>query len=259
MGYAENPAWLSTKDLHDTYMSLASPSPPSPLQDSSTVTREKRIHIQVIQSSVVYSHVLSLVPLIHGVAPSAPEAQAYLDPAGDQPDSHSQTGPQGNGSSFPTGYPVRIPIKGHFDLVVHVGVGSRGAIAVEQLGHKRGYQIPDVKGELAPVATDQTETTRREKRPSEAEERERTRYKMGPSLESPWSSPDVVRGFGRGYEEFEDEEVNSNDIASLVHWLKEECEVPPVRQSHDAGRYLCDYIVSVALLAARKRMAADFR
>lgn len=249
MGYKKNPAWLSTMNLHNTYLSTdQAPFSSSSLSDptSSRVIdpRRPRIHIQAIQSSVVYTHILGMVPRIHGLEPSAPEASEYLDQEGTLPDSTTNIGPQGNGSPYPQGYPIQIPRKGTFDLVVHVGVGSKGAIAVEKVAHKRGYQIPDVKKELAPLATDQSKTIRRENQPSQAEERERARYQSDNGTASFPSKPaDPIRGFGRGYEEFQDEEINSNDLTSLIKWLEEECHLQNVRESHDAGRYLCDYIV----------------
>jgi hypothetical protein len=209
-------------------------------------SKEPRIHIQIVQSSVSYSHVLSLIPLIHGVNPSAPEAKVHLDPKGDQPDAETKLGPQGNGSPFPEGYPIKLPAKGSFDLVVHIGVGSRGAIVVEKLGHKRGYQIEDVENKKAPIATDQTREKGQEY--SEAEQRELAR--MNPSS-SDEKKEDVLRGFGKGYEDFKDEEHTSNDLPGLVEWLQQECNLKHTRLSHDAGRYLCDYIVSACTLADR--------
>ncbi|UZJ54471.1 hypothetical protein CBS101457_003791 [Exobasidium rhododendri] len=235
MGYTRNPAWLSTKNLHDTYMSTEqaplptekNASPLLPLSPKSS----PRIHIQAIQSSVAYSHVLSLIPRIHAMQPSNPEAREFLDPYGDLAEPSTNIGPQGNGSPFPKGYPVKLPEKGTFDLVVHVGVGAKGGIVVEKVGHKRGYQIPDVKKELAPIATDQSYTTRKEQR----------------------ASP--IRGFGEGYEEFQDEETNSVDVSALVEWLKTECRLSHVRESHDAGRYLCDYIFYCSLCEAKRKGA----
>jgi pyroglutamyl-peptidase len=269
MGYRQNPAWLATKGLHNTYLSTEKSPKAAKSTDSSASnggnhhdSMGRRIHIQSIQSAVVYSHILSLVPLIHGNEPSAPSAQPYLDPYGDQPDSTTKSGPQGTGDPYPSGYTLQIPKKGYFDLVVHVGVGSSGAIAVEKLAHKRGYQIPDAKGEKAPYALDQTPTEKRQgQQSSEAEKREMSLYEkekgaqsseMKPSSSNGTGLKDPVRGFGEGYENFGEEEVNSNNVTALIQWLKKECGMICVRESHDAGRYLCDYIVSLDCLITKR-------
>lgn len=200
-----------------------------------------RIHIQVIQSSVSYSHVLSLVPLIHGVNPSAPEAKVYVDPNGPQPNPKTKIGPQGNGSPFPEGYPINLPSKGKFDLVVHIGVGSRGNIEIEKLGHKIGYQIPDVLGEKAPLTTDKSTALSRTSEKSESQKREEIRSSSG---KEETSSKGSIRGFGKGYEAYQDDEINSNNVTGLVEWLQQECQLKNIKQSHDAGKYLCDFIVS---------------
>ena len=119
---------------------------------------------------------------------------------------------------------------------------------IETLGHKRGYQIPDVQGKKAPKCTNQGASTRREHAMSEAEKGERARYE---SLSNTTVSPDddkerkdPTRGFGAGYEVFGDELMTSNDVTGLVEWLQTECKLKNIRQSRDAGRYLCDFIVS---------------
>jgi pyroglutamyl-peptidase len=259
--FEHNPSWLAIKDLHDIYLSIKHRPQPSP--SSSDKEKKKndddddkgpRIHIQAIQSSVSYSHVLSLVPLIHGVNPSAPEARVHFDPKGDQPDPETHEGPQGNGSPFPEGYPVQLPAKGKFDLVVHIGVGSKGALVLEKLGHKRGYQIADVEHKKAPVATDQKPDKDLER--SEDEQRELAR--MAPRDASDTRKPrDMVRGFGIGYEDFKDEESTSNDVNGLVEWLQTECNFKHTRASHDAGRYLCDFIVSTTDQVTMKIHMAD--
>lgn len=215
-----------------------------PSEPSKEVKDGPSIHIQVIQSSVAYNHVLSLIPLIHGINPSAPEAKIYLDPNGPQPDTETKIGPQGNGSPFPEGYPISLPAKGKFDLVLHIGVGSRGNIEIEKLAHKRGYQIPDVVGQKAPIATNQSATTSRTSEKSESQKREEARSLSKKEEQSSSASEEAVRGFGKGYEAYQEEEVNSNNVTGLVEWLQQECQIKNVKQSHDAGRYLCDFIVS---------------
>lgn len=177
----------------------------------------------------------------------------YLDPTGEQPDKETGLGAQGNGAAFPAGYrALTIPSKGYFDHVVHIGVGSPGAVAVEKLGHKRGYQVPDVKTEKAPVATSQSETVRREAQaPSADELRERSNMQTAAKGDTS-TGKDPVRGFGAGYEQFKEEERTSNDVATLVHWLQSERGYAHVRQSLDPGRFLCDFIFYCSLCEAQR-------
>lgn len=242
----DNPSFLCTKDLHDLILE----SIPSPIDGS---PRAKRIHVQVIQTSVAYSHTLDLVPRIHGLKPSSTEAKIYLDPEGEQPDPTTGLGAQGNGSHFPQGYRgICVPAKGYWDHVVHFGVGLNGSVAIETVAHKRGYQLPDVKGERAPIALDQSATKRRgDDEQSAAEKGEEINMQASPSITTSGRT-NLIRGFGQGYRPFDDELQTDNEVTRLVEWLKQDRGYEHIRQSTDPGRFLCDYIFYCSL-AERQR------
>lgn len=233
--YEKNPSWLCAEGLHDLKIESIS---------------GKKVEIQTIQTSVSYSHLLDLVPRIHNIEPSSPEAKIFYDPKSERFDSKTGLGPQGNGSPFPKGYrEIILPKKGHFDHVIHIGVGYPDHIAIETGAHKRGYQLPDVQKEKAPIATDQSNTFRREVKLSPAEERERENMQFQPSN---GHSVDPIRGFGKGYEQFSDEMLTKNDVPALVHWLQNEKGYKHVQQSKDAGRFLCDYIFYTSLCESQR-------
>lgn len=195
---------------------------------------ERYIHIQSIMTPTVYSHVLDLVPRIHGNAPGAPEAERWVDPRGPQPDASTGESAQGNGKPFPDGFRgIDLPKSKQgktrpFDIVLHIGVGFSGAIALETLGHKRGFDKPDARHQLAPEATDQNPVGKPDMGPSEAELRElnnviNTNGKHRQGYEQSFATQ--VRGFGRGYEQFGDEEAtNEKAVASIVQWLSNESQ-----------------------------------
>lgn len=228
--FGSNPSWQCTEKLHNTVLHFTDPllsDSNHPIsQDTSNIG--PRIHIQSIQAATIYRHVLDLIPRIHGGQPTAPEASPFFDESGEQIDKETGESAQGNGLSYPEGYrSLKIPkakdgTPRAFDIVVHVGVGFSGHIAFETIGNKRGYQRPDVRNELAPICIDQ-ETCRGEKpQPSEAELREA--QNIGVSDNEPRRTEFVLRGFGRGYESFEDQEQqNPRTISSLTEWLKEDC------------------------------------
>ncbi|PWN34322.1 peptidase C15, pyroglutamyl peptidase I-like protein, partial [Meira miltonrushii] len=233
--YEKNPSWLCAEGLHGLEVE----------------SKDKRkVHIQTIQTSVAYSHLLDLIPRIHGSKPSAPEAKVFYDTESERFDPKSGLGPQGNGSPFPEGYrDITIPKKGYFDHVIHIGVGYPDHVAIETGGHKRGYQLPDVKKEKAPIATDQSDTLRREAKLTPAEERERENMQIKTTN---GHHSDPIRGFGQGYEQFPDEMFTENDVPALVEWLQKEKHHKHLKQSKDAGRFLCDYIFYASLCEAKK-------
>lgn len=74
---------------------------------------------------VIYQDVLDTIPLFHARPPTIP-----LTPHR-QPDT------------------VDPPTHG-YDLVIHVGAGSEGAVRTERYAHKTGYRLPDTKGRYPP-------------------------------------------------------------------------------------------------------------
>jgi pyroglutamyl-peptidase len=77
---------------------------------------------------------------------------------------------------------------------------------LEKLGHKFGYRLKDANGELAPIVERSSETSEDQMpvEPSEAEMLERQRI-LGSSGAKLASKDEVQRGFGDGYEDFEEE------------------------------------------------------
>ena len=205
-----NPSWLAIQALHNTLLAPAAPQPAAP-------SDTRRVHIQVLQSAVCYSHILSLVPRLHGCPPSL-HSEPWLDPRGAAP--VAGCGPQGSGTPYPAGYALQHP-PGGFDVVLHVGVGHAGGLAVEQLAHKRRYQMPDARGEHAPRALDQSALA---EVIGQAEARERARLERAARGEAAApqrvANTSCVRGFAEGYEAFQEEERSSVDVAALVEWLK---------------------------------------
>ncbi|KAB5595694.1 Pyroglutamyl peptidase domain-containing protein [Ceratobasidium theobromae] len=71
-----------------------------------------------------------------------------------------------------------------YDVVLHVGVGLEGSIAIERLAHKTGYNQPDADGHLCdPVSANPDKDEPGASGDDESRPRER-----------------VSRGFGRGFE-----------------------------------------------------------
>jgi pyrrolidone-carboxylate peptidase len=104
------------------------------------------------------------------------------------------------------------------DYIFHIGMaGGRDYYALETRAHRDGYRIRDVDGRDGYV---DGEARRREERRADGE------Y-LPEVLEGGWSVEDVERRWreelGLGKE-------------------KKEGEEPRVKMSHDAGRFLCDFI-----------------
>jgi pyroglutamyl-peptidase len=85
-------------------------------------------------------------------------------------------------------------------------VAGRGPLRLEKLGHKLGYRLKDADGELAPVVERSPEVSGNYmvEEPSEAEMLESQRI-LGASGVKFSSKDEVQRGFGEGYEDFDDE------------------------------------------------------
>ncbi|KAH7101526.1 peptidase C15, pyroglutamyl peptidase I-like protein [Auriculariales sp. MPI-PUGE-AT-0066] len=110
------------------------------------------------------------------------------------------------------------PPAGGYDFIFHLGQGRAGAFYVETLGHQTGYNQQDVNGELAPVM-DIKEAGK------------------------------VLRGAGKRYQDCESVLRTGIEVGKLVKHLK--LTDDKVLQSHDAGRYLCDFIFYCSLAEAQ--------
>lgn len=170
-------------------------------------TTPRQIHITTCKIPTTYEAVLSVVPLFHARPPVLPESQ---DP----------------------NYPNLSPHEDGFDLCLHVGVAGRGPLRVERVGHKKGYNMKDASGKLAPIVPVSISTEESGPAagasdsipPSEVQraEMERLGYDPFGRLEDPVDGGDIpTRGLGKGYEAFDDEIHTDIDALKLVHFLKE--------------------------------------
>jgi len=112
---------------------------------------------------------------------------------------------------------------------------------LESRGHKSGYRQPDADGEYADVVELGYKDGEREESQEERAEAERLKgyVKKG-------GGGDKLRGFGKGYEEFDDEIVSDLKAAEMVDILKSRGH-KDIRLSDNAGRYLCDFIYYCSL------------
>lgn len=167
--------------------------------------KPRQIHITACKVPTVYEAVLSLVPSFHSRPPVLPEPQDSLSP------------------NLP-------PPHDGFDLCLHVGVAGRGPLRVERMGHKKGYNMKDATGKLAPIvpvtiSTEEAGPTANDPRQSlsQRHEMEQLGYDPFGRLEDPAvDGGDIpTRGLGKGYEAFDDEIHTDIDALKLVHFLKE--------------------------------------
>lgn len=140
---------------------------------------------------VAYDDVLSIVPGLH----ARPPVLSPIEDASPPP---------------PNGY----------DLVVHVGVAGRGPLRIERTSHKFGYNMKDANGCHAPIVrVAREEPPRGPSEPSPAERLERAR--LGYDIDGPIDSGEPPkRGFGKGYELFQEELYTDVEVEKLVHHLK---------------------------------------
>ncbi|EPQ29931.1 uncharacterized protein PFL1_02603 [Pseudozyma flocculosa PF-1] len=254
-----NPSWLAVKPLHNRRLDLSQPpSSPSglatatPRQSSTSNVGEPQqaqaqAHIQCIQLPVHYGHVLDTLPRLHGAsAPYSPDAKLWFDARCD-----SASGLAGEeGKPYPEGYAIEPP-QGQgeaWDVILHVGVGARGGLECESLAHKTGYHLPDA-GDCLPPLVDGVAGRAEDVAPQETEK----------AISSSLSARDgKVRGFGRGYEQFDEVQKTPVDVDGLVAWLKQQ-GFEDVKPSTDAGLYLCEFILYASLCEAERAAASSGR
>lgn len=169
--------------------------------------KNKPIHITVLKVPVVYESVLSIVPGLHSQPPVLPPS---------------------DNEGLPDGPPP--PAEG-YDLIVHVGVAGPGSMRIEKLAHKYGYDLPDAEGKFAPEIK-RVSGTRSVGGISVAEYYERARLNY--DLERPIGEY-ALRGFGKGYEPFDEELKTDIDGDKLVEYLHS----VGVDVSFDPFNYLC--------------------
>jgi hypothetical protein len=130
---------------------------------------------------------------------------------------------------------------------------------VERMGHKKGYNMKDATGKLAPVVPVSISTEESGPAagasdpipPSEVQraEMERLGYDPFGRLEEPVDGGDIpTRGLGKGYEAFDDEIHTDIDALKLVHFLKEtgfevksSSIVPPTHPSSTRSRLIISF------------------
>jgi len=219
-GYKVNPSWVAVSRLHGT-------------------TVETDTHIITFTAFRVptsYAAILALVPPIHARPPVLPSTQ--YPPSPTAPDTLPDP-------DEPPPQPMPAPPPGGYDLVLHVGAGRPGDLAMEVQGHKSGYRIPDVDDSLPPVLEDGDSSLLGG--PSEAEQAEQRRVSLaGRFLATIGLSREPLRGFGKGYETFADPLVTGGDVTALAGYLKSR-GFEHVRVSRDAGHYCCDFIYYCSL------------
>jgi len=185
--------------------------------ETSNSTPPKSIHITTFMVPVTYKDVLEIIPQLHARPPHLPSTVTDAPPPP------------------PEGY----------DLILHVGVAPPDLCRVESQGHKSGYRLKDADGELAPIIGEYS--TLEESTLSKEEEAERER--LGEHQKQ--TKGRKLRGFGKGYEEFDEVLVSDLDASEIVDRLKlAGCDY--ARLSNDAGRYLCDFIYYCSLAEQRR-------
>lgn len=139
-----------------------------------------------------------------------------------------------------------------YDLVIHVGQGKSGGIKLETIGHQLGYRLLDANGNLAKVVDGTIGAT----------------DSLAQVPEQYLSDSERASGMNRGYQVSNDAKLDFSedralqttlDTASLAHELSKEFPTHKISPSHNAGRYLCEYIffgsMYEALLAQEKSRA----
>ncbi|KZP16384.1 peptidase C15, pyroglutamyl peptidase I-like protein [Athelia psychrophila] len=179
----------------------------------------KQIHITSYMVPVSYDTVLAAVPGLHARPPILPS------------DHNRDTLPPP-----PHGY----------DLIIHVGAGDPGAVTLERCAHKTGYRLPDANGKFAPIVETSPAPGPNPVDISAAERREIQRLR---SDDGTAASAAVVRGFGPGFEEFDDVLETSLDIDGLVTSLEKTFSI---KTSDDAGHYICELIYYASLAEAQR-------
>ncbi|QRW27693.1 ribosomal L27 protein [Rhizoctonia solani] len=92
-----------------------------------------------------------------------------------------------------------------YDAMVHFGLGLPDRFRIERIGHKLGYPAPDAQGKFSDIVIS-----------NESQE---------------------IRGFGAGFEQFEEELQTSIDVDAVVERLKSN-GFEQTESSNDAGRFV---------------------
>ncbi|RXW24843.1 hypothetical protein EST38_g1008 [Candolleomyces aberdarensis] len=220
------------------------------------------IHITAIQIPVIYESVLETVPSLHFKPPQLPADVLEGTP-----------GPPEQG----------------YDFIFHVGVAGRGALRMEIIGHKYGYNMKDSSGQycaVVPPPSASKNPINNNRGPGSGGppgviqppytggfvhgsgfgsmgmgyNNERLGYNPAvhdpqPGLPGSDNTVRPMRGFGTAYETFPDEMATDIDVTRLVQDLKAS-GVNTIYTSMDAGHYLCDYLYYCSLAESKRSSKA---
>ncbi|CAE6442255.1 unnamed protein product [Rhizoctonia solani] len=106
-----------------------------------------------------------------------------------------------------------------YDAMVHFGLGLPDRFRIERIGHKLGYPAPDAQGKFSDIVIS-----------NESQE---------------------IRGFGAGFEQFEEELQTSIDVDAVVERLKSN-GFEQTESSNDAGRFVCEFSYFCSLACAQR-------
>ena len=190
-----NPAWLAVEPLTNSI-----------IEDEQNNVRP--IHVSTLQIPVSYQSVMDVVPLLHQHPP------VFHPSIADQAAANHVARPQ----------------KG-YDFILHVGVAGRGALRVERVAHKFGYNMKDIYGRQAPVV----ETAPVAVEPDDPGDVPAGVLHIAPPqgdsqqielAEPPEPTPvepiRPKRGFGPGYENFQEEVYSDVNINNLIRNMKQQ-------------------------------------
>ncbi|TFK29606.1 hypothetical protein FA15DRAFT_663757 [Coprinopsis marcescibilis] len=325
MNHRQNPSWLAAKALHNTtitsdqcfqlFQSSLVPTTQSSAANSPIVSNGKRsvgagtlsdksknsairspktsipapvptvtspplpplpdpgpfnIHITALEIPVLYEAVHEIVPGLHLKPPKLPTESNYID--------------------LPPDFPCP-PGDAGYDFIFHVGVAGRGALRMEIIGHKFGYNMKDASGSycaiVPPPSSHAKQALNATRGPASHPPgmsvpvgAHNVNFRVGPAGSGgfgsmgmgynnerlgynpaghdpqpaiPGSENNVrpVRGFGTAYESFPDEMMTDIDVTRLVQDLKAS-GITQIYTSMDAGHYLCDFIYYCSLAESKR-------
>ena len=114
---------------------------------------------------------------------------------------------------------LHAPPSTGYDFVMHVGVAGSGPLRLEELGHKFGYYLKDVDGQLAPIVSHHRKDCQCGPI-SEMDLLEKERLQAEDDSDDTPIDRCPVRGFGKGYESFPEELTTSLDLPCLMESVK---------------------------------------
>lgn len=238
----ENLSWLAVQKFHNAILQA---KPAARHDDREGLSTSCPIHITALKVKLSYATVLSMIPGLHARPPTLPS------PTEDDDARYLRL--------------CAPPPADGYDLILHVGAGRAAGLRVEKRARKAGYRTPDVDCEYAPM-TDRTEDI--DTAESVAERERLGLTDILEALRAHNSVEDLRRGFGEGYEMFDDELFTDVDVESLVQHLHDDgfdvsISIISIESLYSffrksaltgsrAGRFLCEFIYYCSLAEARR-------